>query len=160
METRRILKRDGTESQGRGWGTGVHAQVRKVVAYAAERFIEVVPEIELPGHCGAAIACYPHLSCAQPSCPPSLLPFEIVNFPLQAFENSTYLLDCAPGLLVLLPPPPQLCTWLVYCHPHSSTVHPGFCTAMLISTLRRFSLCTAILISLLVHPGLCTAILI
>eukprot|EP00884_Botryococcus_braunii_P002082 jgi/Botrbrau1/11875/Bobra.126_2s0010.1 len=40
-------------------------QVRHIVAYAAERFIEVVPEIELPGHCGAAIACYPHLSCQQ-----------------------------------------------------------------------------------------------
>lgn len=39
-------------------------QVREVVAYAARRFIVVVPEIELPGHCGAALACYPHLSCA------------------------------------------------------------------------------------------------
>lgn len=38
-------------------------QVREVVKYAAERFIEVVPEIELPGHCGAALACYPELSC-------------------------------------------------------------------------------------------------
>ena len=39
-------------------------QVKDVVAYAARRFITVVPEIELPGHCGAALACYPHLSCA------------------------------------------------------------------------------------------------
>ena len=38
-------------------------QVREVVAYAARRFIIVIPEIELPGHCGAALACYPHLSC-------------------------------------------------------------------------------------------------
>ena len=38
-------------------------QVRQVVRYAEERFITVVPEIELPGHCGAALACYPHLSC-------------------------------------------------------------------------------------------------
>ncbi|KAK9837633.1 hypothetical protein WJX74_001756 [Apatococcus lobatus] len=38
-------------------------EVREVVKYAAERFIEVVPEIELPGHCGAALACYPELSC-------------------------------------------------------------------------------------------------
>ncbi|BDA48591.1 beta-hexosaminidase [Coccomyxa sp. Obi] len=37
--------------------------VREVVAYAARRFIIVVPEIELPGHCGAALACYPYLSC-------------------------------------------------------------------------------------------------
>ena len=45
-------------------------QVKDVVAYAARRFITVVPEIELPGHCGAALACYPHLSCAglSPDC--------------------------------------------------------------------------------------------
>ena len=40
-------------------------QVREVVAYAAERFITVVPEIELPGHSVAALAAYPELSCRQ-----------------------------------------------------------------------------------------------
>ena len=34
---------------------------REVVAYAAERFITVVPEIEMPGHARAAIAAYPEL---------------------------------------------------------------------------------------------------
>lgn len=38
-------------------------EVREVVAYAAERFITVVPEIEMPGHSVAAIAAYPELSC-------------------------------------------------------------------------------------------------
>lgn len=38
--------------------------VKQVVTYAAERFIDVVPEIELPGHCKAALACYPELSCS------------------------------------------------------------------------------------------------
>ena len=42
-------------------------QVREVVAYAKQRFIEVVPEVEMPGHCCAALACYPHLSCAPSS---------------------------------------------------------------------------------------------
>ena len=37
--------------------------IREVVAYAAERFITVIPEIELPGHSSAAIAAYPWLSC-------------------------------------------------------------------------------------------------
>lgn len=37
--------------------------VREIVAYAADRHITVVPEIELPGHSGAAIAAYPWLSC-------------------------------------------------------------------------------------------------
>jgi N-acetyl-beta-hexosaminidase len=34
-----------------------------VVKYAAERCIQVVPEVELPGHCCAALAAYPNLSC-------------------------------------------------------------------------------------------------
>ena len=38
-------------------------QVRDIVAYAADRHITVVPEIELPGHCQAALAAYPELSC-------------------------------------------------------------------------------------------------
>jgi hexosaminidase len=37
------------------------AQVRDIVHYAAERFIEVVPEIDIPGHSQAAIASYPWL---------------------------------------------------------------------------------------------------
>jgi hexosaminidase len=37
--------------------------VKEVVAYAAARFINVIPEIELPGHSSAAIAAYPELSC-------------------------------------------------------------------------------------------------
>jgi hexosaminidase len=38
-------------------------QIRDIVAYAAERFIDIIPEIELPGHELAAIAAYPELSC-------------------------------------------------------------------------------------------------
>lgn len=36
---------------------------REIVEYARERFITVVPEIEAPGHCMAALAAYPDLSC-------------------------------------------------------------------------------------------------
>lgn len=38
-------------------------EVREVVKYAAERFITVVPEIEMPGHSLAALAAYPELAC-------------------------------------------------------------------------------------------------
>lgn len=38
-------------------------QVKEIVAYAAARYITVVPEIEMPGHGSAAIAAYPELSC-------------------------------------------------------------------------------------------------
>ena len=36
---------------------------REVVRYASERFITVIPEIEMPGHATAAVASYPALSC-------------------------------------------------------------------------------------------------
>jgi hexosaminidase len=38
-------------------------QIRDVVAYARERFITVIPEIEMPGHSLAALAAYPELAC-------------------------------------------------------------------------------------------------
>ena len=38
-------------------------EMREIVAYAAERHINVVPEIEMPAHVGAALAAYPEYSC-------------------------------------------------------------------------------------------------
>ncbi|NKB88442.1 MAG: family 20 glycosylhydrolase [Acidobacteria bacterium] len=38
-------------------------EIREIVAYAAERFVTVIPEIEMPGHATAAIAAYPELGC-------------------------------------------------------------------------------------------------
>jgi hexosaminidase len=39
------------------------AQAREIVAYAALKYITVIPEIEMPGHCVAALTAYPSLSC-------------------------------------------------------------------------------------------------
>ena len=39
-------------------------ELRDIVAYAAERHIEVIPELEIPGHEMVAIAAYPWLSCS------------------------------------------------------------------------------------------------
>lgn len=36
---------------------------KEIVDYASARFIKIVPEIEMPGHCMAALASYPELSC-------------------------------------------------------------------------------------------------
>lgn len=41
--------------------------VKKIVDYAAKRNITIVPEIDMPGHAGAAICAYPHLSCFNQS---------------------------------------------------------------------------------------------
>ena len=63
--------RDGT-MVGKNWNTddgirygGFYTQeeVKEVVQYAADRFITVIPEIEIPGHSLAALAAYPQLGC-------------------------------------------------------------------------------------------------
>lgn len=53
-----------TEEDGTVYG-GFYSQedIREVVAYAARKFVTVVPEIELPGHSVAALAAYPQFSC-------------------------------------------------------------------------------------------------
>ncbi len=38
-------------------------EIKELVAYANQRGIEVIPEIDIPGHCAALIAAYPELSC-------------------------------------------------------------------------------------------------
>ncbi|MEU5535265.1 beta-N-acetylhexosaminidase [Streptomyces sp. NPDC020362] len=49
-----------------GGGTGGHytkADYREIVRYAASRYLEVVPEIDMPGHTNAALASYAQLNC-------------------------------------------------------------------------------------------------
>ena len=38
-------------------------ELRDLIHYAAERHINIIPEIDLPGHMQAALACYPQLGC-------------------------------------------------------------------------------------------------
>lgn len=38
-------------------------QIREIVAYAKDRYIEIIPEIDLPGHTSAVLAAYPQLGC-------------------------------------------------------------------------------------------------
>jgi len=44
-------------------GFYTQAQIRDLVAYASARHVTILPEIEMPGHAGAALAAYPELSC-------------------------------------------------------------------------------------------------
>lgn len=54
-----VLKYDGRPHGG----FYTQDDIREIVRYAADRYIEVVPEIEMPGHARAAIAAYPELGC-------------------------------------------------------------------------------------------------
>ena len=58
---RPLSKPDAPKSYG---GYYAKAQVRQIVAYAAERNITVIPEIEMPAHVMSALAAYPELSCS------------------------------------------------------------------------------------------------
>ena len=40
-------------------------EIKEVIAYAAAKYIEVIPEIEMPGHASAALAAYPWLGCKK-----------------------------------------------------------------------------------------------
>jgi hexosaminidase len=46
-------------------GFYTHEQIKDVVAYAKARKINVIPEIELPGHSSAALAAYPQFGCKE-----------------------------------------------------------------------------------------------
>lgn len=44
-------------------------EIKDLIIYAAHRHIQIVPEIEVPGHSGAAIHAYPELSCTKEKTP-------------------------------------------------------------------------------------------
>jgi hexosaminidase len=47
--------------------TGYYSQadIREIVRFAKERQIEIIPEIDMPGHIRSAVSAYPHLTCHQ-----------------------------------------------------------------------------------------------
>lgn len=57
---------DPQQYDGKKYG-GFYTQeeIKEVVAYAADNFITVVPEIEMPGHSVAVLAAYPELACTK-----------------------------------------------------------------------------------------------
>jgi len=54
---------EGTGVDGAGPGFLTAADYLELVAYAAERFVTIVPEIDMPGHVNAAQVAYPELTC-------------------------------------------------------------------------------------------------
>ncbi len=71
------------ESKVLPWGDvksdGIHyggyytdKDIREIVAYARERFIEIMPEVDIPGHSQAAVAAYPEFLACDPENPHSV----------------------------------------------------------------------------------------
>ncbi len=55
-----------TKDEPRNYG-GFYTQedIRELVIYAKERFVDILPEIDVPGHSLAAVVSYPELSCTE-----------------------------------------------------------------------------------------------
>ena len=63
----RVLAYGEVKPDGKRYG-GFYTQedIKEVVAYAKERFIEIIPEIDTPGHSQAAVASYPEFLACDP----------------------------------------------------------------------------------------------
>lgn len=63
----RVLAYGEVKPDGKRYG-GFYTQedIKEVVAYAIERFIEIIPEIDIPGHSQAAVASYPEFLACDP----------------------------------------------------------------------------------------------
>jgi hexosaminidase len=85
-----LTARGATTQVGGGpGGFYTQAQFAEIVAYAADRFITVVPEIDMPGHTNAALASVPELNCNGRS--PDLFSGTDVGFSALCVEQaSTY----------------------------------------------------------------------
>lgn len=87
-------------------GFYTQAEVRRIVAYAGERNVTIVPEIDMPGHATAAIVAYPRLGVLEN--PPREVPSDWGIYPnLFNVEESTFafLEDVLAEVMELFPSP-------------------------------------------------------
>jgi hexosaminidase len=98
----------GTEVGGGPGGFYTQDDYREIVTYAQDRFITVVPEVDLPGHTNAALASYPELTCDGKT-PARYTGIEVGFSSLCADNEVTYkFLDDVFGELAKLTPGPYL----------------------------------------------------
>ena len=78
-------------------------EVREVVAYARARYIDVIPEIEMPGHATAALAAYPQYACTDGpfAVPTTWGIFEDIYCPKE--ETFQFLEDVLTEVIALFP---------------------------------------------------------
>jgi hexosaminidase len=90
---------------GKYGGFYTQAQIREIVAYAAERHVTIVPEIDMPGHAQAAIAAYPQIGVTGKQPPVSSV--WGINTYLYSVDESTFAFidDVLGEVLELFPSP-------------------------------------------------------
>ena len=99
----------GGSSQVGGKGGGYYTQqdFRELVQYAGDRFITIVPEIDMPGHTNAALASYPELNCDDVA--PPLYTGTEVGFSLICLEKEItykFIEDVVAAITALNPASP------------------------------------------------------
>ncbi|MEP6779576.1 MAG: beta-N-acetylhexosaminidase [Gemmatimonadaceae bacterium] len=78
--------------------------IREIVAYAAERFITIIPEIEMPGHAQAAIAAYPDLGVRRDTTVSVLGVWGVSEYILNADASTvSFMQDVLGEVLTLFP---------------------------------------------------------
>lgn len=93
-----------TEVGGGPGGFYTTADYRELVRYAAERFITIVPEIDLPGHTNAALASVPELNCDGVA-PPLYTGIQVGFSAVCVDRDSTYeFVDAVLGHLAAITP--------------------------------------------------------
>lgn len=105
----RLAQVGGSTQVGGGpGGFYTQAEYAEIVRYAQERYITVVPEIDMPGHTNAALAAYPELSCGRR--PPGLYTGIEVGFSALCVDREdTYaLIDDVIRELAAITPGPYL----------------------------------------------------
>ena len=76
-----------TQVGGGKGGFYTQEQYKELVQYAADRFITVIPEIDMPGHTNAALASYPELNCNEKDKNPKLYTGTEVGFSTFCTKN-------------------------------------------------------------------------
>ncbi len=86
-------------------GYYTQADIREIVAYAKARFVNVVPEIEMPGHSQAAIAAYPWLGNTADTIPVMTI-WGVSSYILNPSDSAIqFMKDVLTEVMVLFPGP-------------------------------------------------------
>ena len=105
-----LTNRGGSiEVGGTEGGYYTQEQYSDLVAYAQDRYITIVPEIDMPGHTNAALASYPELNCNEAEVPELYDGIEVGFSTLCTDKEITYqFVDDVIGELADLTPSPYI----------------------------------------------------
>lgn len=90
----RLYKEEGTPDAHGGYYT--QEDIREIVQYAADRYITVIPEIEMPAHSEEVLTAYPQLSCTHE-------PYKQADFCVGNEEVYTFLENVLTEIMELFP---------------------------------------------------------